>query len=99
MGRDEFWTLTVRELYRAFAAENARRRDHANRDARLAWNIVSMYGYLKSKRRMPKLENYLVSSNSGKAQSSGALKGSLRVLSEQYNIPVGQTRLIRKKKP
>ena len=91
MTPEQFWRLSPRELYREFAAENARRRNQANRDARLAWLAVSMWATATSKRKMPKLETYLITAEAAADAPTAKfakLRSALSVLSAQYGIPL-----------
>lgn len=58
MSRDEFWSLTFRELSREFAAAALRARDDYNRDVTHAWNVVRIFVQTWNK-RLPELEAQL----------------------------------------
>ncbi len=78
-------------MFREFAAENARRRDQANRDARLAWLGVAIWARTQSKSRVPPLSDYLVAASTptpSPAVKFSRLRASLEVLSAQYGIPL-----------
>jgi len=88
---DLFWDLTPRELYREFAAENARRRDQANRDARLAWLAVAIWATTTTKKRVPPLKDYLIAAQAAvvtRADRAAQHRSALQLLSEQYGIPL-----------
>jgi len=88
---DQFWALSPRELYREFAAENARRRNAANRDARLAYLVVSIWVATQNKKRMPPLRDYLVTDQPDEAAPDAKLnklRAAMHVLSAQYGLPL-----------
>jgi hypothetical protein len=83
--------LSPRELYREFAAENARRRNQANRDARLAHLAVSMWATATTKHRVPALQTYLIAADPAPAPQAAKvakMRSALSVLSAQYGIPL-----------
>ena len=81
-------------MFREFAAENARRRNAANRDARHAYLIVHLWAVTKSKSKMPALDRYLVKDHATTPDSpEGKARrhlSALRVLSQQFGIPLRQ---------
>lgn len=85
--------MSPRELYREFAAANARRRNEANRDARLAWTIVHIWASTKSKSKIPALDRYLVKAEPAASERTGEAAArrnlaALEVLSAQFGIPI-----------
>lgn len=85
LSRDEFWSLTIRELFRELVAATQRRDDEYDRDMRLAWRIA----VLDRQKTLPKLETLL--SKRGTKQTAAEQRGMLHLLSAQYGIPL-QTR-------
>jgi len=78
-------------LYREFAAANARRRNEANRDARLAYLAVAMWATATTKHRLPPLDRYLIPRDpapAGPEAQAAKLRSALHVLSAQYGIPL-----------
>jgi hypothetical protein len=61
IGRDQFWRLTVRELFQEFGAAVRRHHTKLDEDARQMWLGLSMYGRLMTKNAKPKLADYLIS--------------------------------------
>lgn len=66
-----------------------RRRNAANRDARLAWLTVQIWAVTKSKNRMPALEGYLLKPAELRREEAAAAKArrhlaAVQVLSAQF---------------
>jgi len=82
--------MTLRELFREFAVANARRRDDANRDVRLAWHIVAIWAMTRSKKRLPPLASLLTRDDGGPSakEKTNRMRAALEVLSQQYGIPL-----------
>ena len=84
--------MTIRELFREFAAARLRAEDTYRRDLTLAWQISRLHGALRSKRGLQPLSIYL--DESARAvpaqQTYPQMRAVLRVLSESYGIPIRQ---------
>lgn len=89
---DAFWSLTIRELYREFAAARLRAKDDYRRDVTLAVNIVAVYVKTKNDKRVPSVRSML-GPDAGDTkptpqQRVKQVHAALIVLSEQYGIPL-----------
>jgi hypothetical protein len=85
IGRDQFWRLTVCELFQEFGAAVRRHHTKLDEDARQMWLGLSMYGRLMSKGAKPKLADYLIAKPvKSKEQNVAEMAGALHMLSARY---------------
>lgn len=85
-----FWTSTLRELFREFAAARARQQDQSTRDVVLAWQVVRVYVQTQNEKRVPMLASLLPRDPSvvSAGQSYAEQRSALQVLSQMYGGPI-----------
>lgn len=59
LSREEFWNLSLCELWKEFEVGKERKRDEFERDTTLAWQVVRIYVQTMNKKRMPDLDTLM----------------------------------------
>ena len=77
--------MTVRELFREFAADRMRARDEFDRDTTLAYQVVKIYFQSTGDGKMPALDSLLSDKVTAPAvQTYDEQLGALKMLSEMF---------------
>lgn len=85
--------MTLRELYREFAAARKRELRQARRDVTVAWHTVRLWVEVKGRKRLPSLKSQLPKDGPTRGGQTGRqLRSMLGILSEQYGIPLRRRR-------
>lgn len=85
--------MTVRELFREFAAARLRAEDDDRRNVTLAWQIVRIYIKTKANKRLPSIDELLLHTQRPVKQSAKQMEGMLSVLSQKYGIPLRKSQV------
>lgn len=80
--------MTVRELFREFAAARLRAEDDDRRNVTLAWQIVRIYIKTKANKRLPSLQELLQQNARPVKQTPKQMEVMLSALSQKYGIPL-----------
>jgi hypothetical protein len=80
--------MTIRELFREFAAARLRAEDDDRRSVTLAWHTVRIYIKTKANKRLPSLQELLRQTERPVKQTPRQMFVALSAVSQKYGIPL-----------